>query len=293
MDEQEIVNLSDIDPNADKNDERDIEYHPLAKKFKQENLIHYERQKQNKVPKKIVNKTKVQPKRDRPKPNRFGSRASTYNHDEFFSSLEKNRKKNSDFSESSTKESLIVVETSPNNCSEINSNSMKVQTKFSESETHIAKSTCKSGSFESGQSYHETNHDNRENQQNHENQANHVTSQLASVVSDFLRKFENKVLENFQQLDSGMELVRVQVARVEAKLTESHLMSLNQNTKTSSNCTDTPESIGLPIRTKSDLECFEDRLKDADFQKKVVNKHITATKTAVFHFILFTGIGIV
>lgn len=50
MDELEIVNLSDIDSYA----ERDIDYQPLAKKIKQEDLVHYERQKQKNKRKKLL-----------------------------------------------------------------------------------------------------------------------------------------------------------------------------------------------------------------------------------------------
>lgn len=278
-----VVNLSDIDSSADENVDRDIDFNPVAKKIKREDLFHYEKQKQKKQLKKVVTNTKIQPKRNRPRPDRFGKRASTHNHDKFFSNLENNRKKISDFSEPPLRESLIVVETNSNGWCQMDS--AKYQANIGERENYIAKSTCTSiHSLQSKQSNHESreNHENTENQANHANQRNqtenHEMNQPQAVVSDFLKNLENTVLEKFKQLDSGIECLRVHVARLEVKLSESHSMSLNQNNKSSSNCTETPESIGLPIRTKSDLDCFEDGLKDSEFNKKVVNEFFIAKK---------------
>lgn len=101
-----------------------------------------------------------------------------------------------------------------------------------------------------------------------EETSNQESHQYQFFAVDLIQKFEKSISENFKIMTAEIDCLKTQLARVETKFTESS--SINQNVKNGNECEETTLTIGLPIRTKQDLDVFEDRLKDSAFEAKVV-----------------------
>lgn len=276
MNAHETINLSDYHPYADADNNMDINNVPPSKRIKQENLKQYE-QKKSKQHQEKVKETKDLSKRKRVKTNRFGKRISTNNHDSYFVSLENAKKttiisastanavqtnsksKKSFENDSSVNEQISErVISSPlgpqNKSNNTSSNGFNI---IERSATEVSVSHCMSNTENefgaTGQNFIELN-----------------SFQQSSLVQ-FLINFQNSINEKLKVMEVSMNCLKVQVARVEAKITESGSISHQKNTEEVDDCSATPTSIGFPIKTKEDLDIFEQRLNDLSFQNTVVS----------------------
>lgn len=236
------VESSGSDPYST-DDDRDLNYEPISKKVKRENLVRYfDCNHKDDQQKKIMNKGKAQPQRKRNRPDRFGKRTSTVNHDEFFMNM--GMRKQSDLAEMlnprrsfSQRESLVCVETAPS------SSRMNTDIQFETS-----------------------------NQEKH---------RFQSFATDFMQRIEKSVMEMSKTMTAEISCLKIQIARVEARLTDSLFISNDRKVKRVDDCNETAPDLGLPIQTKQDLDDFETRLKESPFESKVVSTFRIATANHV------------
>lgn len=228
-------------------DDRDLNYEAISKKVKRENLVHYfDCNHKDDQQKKIKNKGKAQPQRKRNRPDRFGKRTSTVNHDEFFMNME--MRKQSGPAEMlnprrsfSQRESLVCVETVPS------SSRMNTDIQFETSNQELRR-------FQS---------------------------------FNFMQRIEKSVMEMSKTMTAEMSCLKIQIARIEARLTDSLFISNARKVKQVDDCNETASDLGLPIQTKQDLDDFETRVKESPFESKVVSTFRIATVNHVICTSLF------
>lgn len=274
MNANKTINLSDYHPYADADNNIDIDFAPPSKRIKQENLMQYE-QKKSKQQLKRVKETKVLPKRNRVKTNRFGKRISTSNHDSYFVSLENAKK-------------TTIISASTASAGQTNSNSKKnFENKSSVNEQNSERVISSplgpqnKSNTTSSNGFNIIERSATEVSVSHgmSNTANDATGQnfmeldsfQQSFLVQFLINFQNSINEKFKVMEVSMDCLKVQVARVEAKITESGSILHQKNTEEVDDHSVTPTSIGFPIKRKEDLDIFEQRLNDLSFQDTVVS----------------------
>lgn len=275
MNASETIDLSDYHPYADADNNIDIDYAPLSKRIKQENLKQLE-QKKSKKQLERVRETKLLPKRKRVKTNRFGKRISTSNHDSYFVSLE-NAKKTTIISASTASSAQTNSKSKKNfeNESSVNEQNSERMISSPLGPQNKSNTTSSNGfniierSATDVSVPHGMSNTANEFGATGQNFMELDSFQQSSLVQ-FLINFQNSINEKFKVMEVSMNCLKVQVARVEAKITESGSISNQKNTEEVDDSA-TPTSIGFPIKTKEDLDIFEQRLNDLSFQDTVVS----------------------
>lgn len=252
---------------------------PNSKRIKRENLVAYEKENANPTKKQKIQKKKKLPKRNRVKTDRFGKRVSTSNYDEYFENLEKRKRsishvrpnsseeqeaqQNNTILESTTtaftplsnpscspRKSLIVVQTRPN--------SPDYDVEPLETQSSISRHNVETENL----------------------------CHCSEYFMQFFEKLETSVNERYRIIESVMECMKVQIARVEAKVTESTSITRNRNHECIYESDETPSSIGLPVKTKDELDAFEQQHDDPSFENKVVSEiiHILCHSFEMIHY---------
>lgn len=254
----------------------DIDHMPPSKRIKQENLKQFE-EKNSKQQLERARETKVLSKRKRVKTNRFGKRISTSNHNNYFVSLDNAKKTtiisastasaaqtNSESERNFENESIVNEQNSKRMLSSPLGPQNKSNTTSSNGFNIIERSATEvsvsHGMSDTANGFGATGQNSME-----------LNSFQQSSLVQFLINFQNSINEKFKVMEASMNCLKVQVARVEAKITESGSILHPKNTENEDDYSETLTSIGFPIRTKEDLDIFEQRLNDLSFQNTVVS----------------------